>query len=127
MVIPQGNTVVSLAPAQTIMAELADCLKLLLEDGETKQLNLTELHLSEHDLDELADYLGVGDVRFTLEDEQACSLRETAYAGIWWVTCYDQQHKVQSESIEVTRFPERLMTSLDDIRRSAVAIRNYQN
>jgi hydrogenase-1 operon protein HyaF len=111
--------------ARVIMAELKDHLENLLKNGETHAIDLFSLPMSETDLDELADYLGVGEVSATISNIGSSSLRETAYRGIWWVTHYADDGKVIGELIEVARVPEILFTHDDEIRHSASAIAQY--
>ena len=111
--------------ARVIMAELKDHLENLLLNDETHAIDLLSLPMSETDLDELADYLGVGEVSATISNIGSSSLRETAYRGIWWVTHYADDGKVIGELIEVARVPDILFTHDDELRHSARAIEQY--
>lgn len=105
--------------AQAVLHELSGHLANLAESGKTSIIDLLSLPMTETDLNELADLLGVGEVEATISSIGSSSIRETAYRGIWWVTHYGDDEKILSELIEVTRVPEILVTHMDDIRHSA--------
>lgn len=105
--------------ASALLAELNDHLNDLLSKGETHVVDLLSLPLNEADINELADLLGVGEVKATIKSIGSSSIRETAYSGIWWITHYGDDEKVLSELIEVTQVPEILITHIDDVRHSA--------
>lgn len=108
--------------ASAVMNELSDHLKRLADDGETNIVDLMSLPMTEADINELADMLGVGEVKATISSIGTSSIRETAYRGIWWVTHYGDDEKVVSELIEITQVPEILITHMDEIRHSAQSI-----
>lgn len=108
--------------ATALMAELKNHLLKLADTGESSIIDLLSLPMTEADLNELADNLGVGEVRATITNIGSSSVRETAFRGIWWVTHYGDDGKVISEQIEVTRIPQILITHVDEIRHSARAI-----
>ena len=108
--------------AQALMNELSDYLARLAESGETNVVDLLSLPMSEADINELADLLGVGEVKATISSIGSSSIRETAYRGIWWVTHYGDDEKVIGELIEITQVPEILVTHIDEIRHSARSI-----
>lgn len=110
--------------ATVLMAELTDHLHQLAESGKTNIVDLQSLPLNESDINELADLLGVGEVKATINGIGSSSIRETAYRGIWWVTHYGEDNKVLSELIEVTSVPDILVTHVDEIRHSAKMIAN---
>ena len=108
--------------ATALMSELRDHLITLAETGENSIVDLLSLPMTEADLDELADNLGVGEIRATINNIGTSSVRETAFRGIWWVTHYGDDGKVISEQIEITRIPEILITHVDEIKHSAKLI-----
>ncbi|NNJ90413.1 MAG: hydrogenase expression/formation protein [Gammaproteobacteria bacterium] len=108
--------------ANAVMNELSDHLKRLADDGETNIVDLMSLPMTEADINELADMLGVGEVKATISSIGTSSIRETAYRGIWWVTHYGDDEQVLSELIEITQVPDILITHMDEIRHSAQAM-----
>lgn len=105
--------------ATALMTELKDYLARLAETGETNIIDLLSLPMSDADINELADHLGVGEVKATINSIGSSSIRETAYRGIWWVRHYGDDGEVLSELIEITQIPEILVTHIDEIRHSA--------
>jgi len=105
--------------ANAVMNELSDHLSRLADSGESHIVDLLSLPMTEADINELADMLGVGEVSATISGIGTSSIRETAYRGIWWVTHYGDDEKVVSELIEITQVPQILITHMDEIRHSA--------
>ena len=108
--------------ATALLNELKDHLRKLAETGEGNSVDLLSLPMTEADINELADHLGVGEVKATIKSIGSSSIRETAYRGIWWITHYGDDGKVLSELIEITQVPEILVTHMDEIRHSAEAM-----
>jgi len=108
--------------ANAVINELSGLLKRLADEGETNIVDLQSLPMTEADINELADMLGVGEVKATISSIGSSSIRETAYRGIWWITHYGHDEKVVSELIEITQVPEILITHMDEIRHSAQSI-----
>lgn len=108
--------------ASALLAELRDHLTRLANEGKTSSIDLRSLPMSEADINELADHLGVGEVKATIKSIGSSSIRETAYRGIWWITHYGDDGKVLSELIEITQIPEILITHIDEVRHSAQAM-----
>ncbi len=111
--------------ARVLMSELKGHLENLLATGETRSIDLLSLPMTDTDVNELADYLGVGEVMASISNIGSSSLRETAYPGIWWITHYADDKKVIAELIEVGRVPQILLTHDDEIRHSIQAIEQY--
>ena len=105
--------------ATALMTELKDYLVQLADTGETNIIDLLSLPMTDADINELADHLGVGEVKATINSIGSSSIRETAYRGIWWVRHYGDDGEVLSELIEITQIPEILVTHRDEIRHSA--------
>ena len=108
--------------AIALLSELKDYLVKLAEKGETNSVDLRSLPMTEADINELADHLGVGEVKATIKGIGSSSIRETAYRGIWWITHYGDDGAVLGEFIEITQVPDILVTHIDDIKHSAQAM-----
>ena len=108
--------------ASALITELRDHLTRLADENETNSIDLRSLPMNEADINELADQLGVGEVKATINSIGSSSIRETAYRGIWWITHYGDDGAVVSELIEITRIPEILVTHIDEIKHSAQAM-----
>ncbi len=105
--------------AIALLSELKDHLVKLADEGKTNSVDLRSLPMTEADINELADHLGVGEVKATIKGIGSSSIRETAYSGIWWVTHYGDDGAVLGELIEITQIPEILVAHADDIKHSA--------
>lgn len=108
--------------AGAVLAELRDHLQNLAEHGTTHCIDLRSLPMNDADINELADQLGVGEVKASIKSIGSSSIRETAYRGIWWIIHYGEDKAVLSELIEVTQVPEILVTHEDEIRHSVKAM-----
>lgn len=108
--------------ASAVLAELKDYLSRLANTGQTHTIDLKSLPLTEADINELADHLGVGEVKATISSIGTSSIRETAFSGIWWITHYGDDGKVLGELIEITQIPEILVTHMDEIKQSAAVM-----
>jgi hypothetical protein len=106
-----------------ILAELAARLERLTAHGDTALIDLHSLPMSPSDRSELLLALGQGEVTATLDAHGESTLRETAYAGIWWTVHRDRDGQITSELLEVTLVPQILAAGTEDIARAAVALR----
>jgi hydrogenase-1 operon protein HyaF len=106
-----------------ILAELAARLERLAASGETALIDLRSLPLSPLDRSELLASLGQGEVSATLDAQGESTLRETGFAGIWWIVHRDRNGEVTSELLEVNSAPRILAADPDDIACAAAALR----
>jgi hydrogenase-1 operon protein HyaF len=106
-----------------ILAELAARLERLAANGDTALIDLRSLPMSPSDRSELLLALGQGEVTATLDAQGESTLRETAFAGIWWIVHRDRDGQVTSELLEVTSAPQILAAVPQDIACAAVALR----
>lgn len=98
-----------------ILNELVSKLKALISSGQSSIFDLRHEPLTSGDIDELKNILGRGEVDATLSALGTSNVRETAVAGIWWTTHYNEQGDVISEFIEVTTCPNLLKTFPDGL------------
>jgi len=108
--------------ATAVLTDLASHLASLAETGQSSSIDLVSLPMTDTDINELADHLGVGEVSASINGIGSSKIRETAYRGIWWITHYGDDGAVVSELIEITRIPEILVTHIDEIKHAAKAI-----
>jgi hypothetical protein len=73
-----------------ILMELAIRLDRLAKQGESTVIDLRSLPMSTADRLELQESLGNGEVQATLNAEGPSTLRETQFAGIWWIEHRDR-------------------------------------
>jgi hydrogenase-1 operon protein HyaF len=110
-----------------ILMELATCLDHLAQHDESAVIDLRSLPMSPSDRRELQQALGDGEVQATLNAEGASTLRETQFAGIWWIEHRDRDGELVAELLEVARFPQILSTVTDEIALAAAALRGQVN
>jgi hydrogenase-1 operon protein HyaF len=108
-----------------LLTELAARLERLAASGETALIDLRSLPLSAADRNDLAEALGRGEVTATLDAHGVSTLRETAFAGIWWTLHRDRDGAVTSELLEVTLSPQILRADPEDIAPAAGALRRH--
>jgi hydrogenase-1 operon protein HyaF len=106
-----------------ILAELAARLERLATHGDPALIDLRSLPMSPVDRIELFELLGQGEVTATLDAQGASTLRETAFAGIWWIDHRDREEKITAELLEVALVPKILATSPADVALAAAALR----
>lgn len=109
---------------QALLHELADMLERLIEKGEESSIDLRRIPLFPDDLELLHDKLGEGEVVAEVTSAGSTVIRESAIAGIWWVTHFNEEDEVIAELIEVTRCPEIIMTPADDALDGLTNLRN---
>lgn len=101
--------------AQALLSELHDHLKTLSEQGASNSIDLRSLPMNQADREQLADFLGRGEVEIRLNTIGHSLIYETSYTGIWWITHYGDDENIVSELIEITRIPEIVISHPDDI------------
>jgi hydrogenase-1 operon protein HyaF len=114
--LPTGN-------AKALLHELADLLEAWLRGGEAASIDLRSLPLTRGDYEELRAALGAGAVAARVEAIGASEARETQYAGVWWVTHYNEAGEVVADLIEVCEVPELLRAPAEDAAEGLVRFR----
>ena len=121
-----GHPAPATSLADAVFAELAHALARLAETGEETVIDLRSLPFGPSYLEALAEKLGTGEVAATLEVAGRSEVRETGWAGIWWVRHFGDGDDVVAEEVQVTRIPEILVSHPDDVtfaaRRMADAV-----
>jgi hydrogenase-1 operon protein HyaF len=106
-----------------ILAELAARLERLATCGDTALIDLRSLPMSPVDRIELREVLGQGEVTATLDAQGASTLRETAFAGVWWIEHRDRDGKITAELFDVNLVPKILGSTSEDVAIAAAALR----
>ncbi|MEZ5841508.1 MAG: hydrogenase expression/formation C-terminal domain-containing protein [Hyphomicrobiales bacterium] len=110
------------APAsllRPVLAEIAALLERLAATGESGRIDLASLPLGPGDAAALEEALGTGEVMAELLVAGRSTVRETAYAGVWWVRHFGGDDQIATETIEITRVPEILLSHPADIAAAA--------
>jgi hydrogenase-1 operon protein HyaF len=101
--------------APAVLREIAEHTRRLLADGVPAAIDLHAMPLTPADLDWLSERLGAGEITVTLDANGESNLRETACAGVWWVTHRNEQGAVVSEFVEITFVPELVKAHHKDV------------
>lgn len=109
--------------AYSVLAEIGRLLETLAETGQAGAIDLRSLPLTEADRTQLHELLGPGEVSADLEVGGRSTARETAFAGVWWVTHRGAGDKVASEEIAVCPVPSILVSHPADIAAAARRMR----
>lgn len=104
---------------QALLFELQAALDKLAAEGRPTQIDLKSLPMAPDEYDALIAFLGRGEIDIELDIDGPTRIRETAWAGIWWIQHVNRNGRILSEVIEVNRFPEFLGAMDDAVRQSA--------
>jgi len=105
----------SVGNVRALLAEIAECLEKLINDGTTGSIDLKGLPLSPGEYEQLRRILGQGEVSAHIEAIGPSEIIETGYPGVWWVTHFNVEGDIVADMIEVTHIPEILKSQPDDI------------
>lgn len=111
---PEGSALTG--NAQPVLREVRDLLQRLVETGEPGAIDLRSMPLSEEDLAWLADQLGEGEVKISLDANGPSTITETQAPGVWWITHRNEKDKVVSEFIEITWVPDLVAAQREDAK-----------
>jgi hydrogenase-1 operon protein HyaF len=109
--------------SRAILAEVARMLEALAADGTTASIDLRSLPMTDADREQLEASLGRGEVVAELEIAGRSTVRETAYAGAWWICHRGANDRVSSEEIAVCPVPEILASHPADIESAALRLK----
>ncbi len=98
-----------------LMAEIRHALKLLHATGQETTIDLTALPFGRADERLLRERLGRGEVSINIEALGPTEIRETAFAGVWWVEYFSTEKRRLAVHIEVSAVPSLLRTPQDDL------------
>lgn len=95
--------------------EILTQLERLLSEGEGGAIDLRGLPMAPNEYTELLAMLGVGELDLSIDLQGPTRIRETAYAGVWWIQHKDGQDRVLAEYLEINRIPDFLCAQADQI------------
>lgn len=98
-----------------ILHEIRHALDNLIKQGETSIIDLRSIPLAPGEEDSLIGTLGQGEVHARLDALGPSEIYETAYAGVWLVTHFNENNHVVSRFIEITEIPDVLKSQREDI------------
>lgn len=102
--------------AQAMLHQVDSMLVDLASGGEGGSIDLRHTPLTAADRRTLESVLGRGEVEARVNALGLTHVRDTAVAGVWWVTHFNLQDQVLGEFIQVTHVPELLGSHPDDVR-----------
>lgn len=111
---PGKNTTIG-GGVQAMAYEILSHLQQLNETGETAAIDLKSLPMAPDEFHGIKKMLGQGEIDLTLELDGPTRIRETAYAGVWWIQHTGRDGRILAEFIEITRFPDFLSAQPDQI------------
>ena len=101
--------------AKTLLRELVVLLERLVKEDEPSHIDLRAMELGVDDRALLQQTLGEGEITAEVENFGHIVVRESGYAGIWWVTHTDDSGQVISEFLEVSYCPEVLIAETETV------------
>lgn len=111
--------------ALPLLHEIAALAQVLADKGEEGCIDLRSLPLAPGDYEQLQALLGEGEAQATVSAAGETRVRETAYAGVWWVTYYDTDNEVVADRIEITLVPTILKSHPVDVEAAARRLQRY--
>ncbi len=109
--------------ARSVLAEIGERLTVLVATGEAAAIDLLSLPMTAVDRAELETLLGHGEVDAALEIAGPTQVRETGYAGVWWIRHFGAGDRIACDRIEITARPDLLASHSDDIAAAAARLR----
>ncbi len=111
--------------ALPLLHEIAALAQALVDTGEEGSIDLRSLPLAPGDYEQLRSLLGDGEARATVDAGGETTVRETAYAGVWWVTYYSGDKEVVADRIEITLVPAIMKSHPADVAAAAARLQRY--
>jgi hydrogenase-1 operon protein HyaF len=114
------STPEDLVIAKAILHEIQAFLERLSSGGEGGTIDLRSLPaVNAASLHLLETWLPPGEVTATVTGTGTTEIRETIYAGVWWLVCKSRRGEIITEAIQVARVPDLLLSQAVDIERGA--------
>ena len=108
---------------RALLAEIAQLLRRLVEQGEPGAIDLGGLPLGPVDHLALREALGEGEVDIRLDAAGGSRIRETGVPGVWWVQHRDAEGALLVELIEVARVPAIVSAQPADMEQALARLR----
>ncbi len=109
--------------AKPLIGEISAALDTLAATGVAGAIDLSGLPLTATDRAELEVALGSGEVEAKVTAAGTSEIRETGFAGVWWVRHFDAGGRVLAEILEIAFVPQLLGAQGDDIDAAARRLR----
>lgn len=105
--------------AIALLREVADHLLTVSQGGDRQVVELTNLPLSEGDLQLLEEKLGRGEVEARVDAAGSTEVFETSFPGVWWVRYLGEDGRANTQQLEIGTVPMILEAHKEDIQASA--------
>jgi hydrogenase-1 operon protein HyaF len=99
-----------------LVHEIRHALEKLLATGESTAIDLQAMPFAPSELLELKDILGIGEVSAELNTLGKSTIQETSFSGVWWITHFNTNQQLISQTIEICPIPAILMAQQADIQ-----------
>lgn len=99
-----------------VISEIEELLDALIATGRGGSIDLRAMPMAPAEREQLAAFLGEGEVSAHIDALGPTQVRETAIPGVWWVRHRNEDGQVTAELVEVTFLPEILRTDPVDAR-----------
>jgi len=109
---------------QAMAHEILSHLERLHATGETAAIDLKSLPMAPDEFHGIKKMLGQGELDLTVDMDGPTRIRETAYAGVWWIQHTGEDGRILAEYIEIARFPDFLSAQTDHIADSLRHLRD---
>ncbi len=104
------------APIAPLLNEICHALEKLLLYHENTLIDLHSLPFSPHDITQLVEFLGKGEVEAYLYALGKSIFWETNFAGVWWIEHYNSEESLINRTIEIAYCPSILQAQTEDIQ-----------
>ncbi|NOR51579.1 MAG: hydrogenase expression/formation protein [Gammaproteobacteria bacterium] len=113
----------SVGGAQAILCEIETMLERFIANNEEGVIDLKGIPLTHDEYQQLQYVLGGGELSATIHALGKSIVRETAIAGAWWITHYNEDDGVIADMLEVTSIPAILKSDRGDMRNALIELR----
>lgn len=105
-----------------LLAEVRSAVQTWLDTGAHGHIDLLRLPMPPERIEALRERLGQGEIAMTLEAEGTSHIRETAFAGVWWIDHHDRAGHLVARLIEIGPVPQIVPADADAMRAALDAL-----
>jgi len=110
-----------------LLHEIRHALTRFQESGETTTIDLRRIPMTEHDENQLENFLGVGEVSVEINAVGPTHVFETQFAAVWHIEHRNADGEIATKFIMVTSVPDLVKTQPEDANRSIRALNQRLN
>ena len=105
-----------------LLHEVKHALHNLINIGEPTIIDLRSIPLAPGEEDKILNTLARGEIQAHLDALGPSEIIETAYAGVWIVTHYNDENQIISRFIEISKIPDILASQSEDINAAHIRL-----